>query len=116
MSFAAIFLIIVLVTALVLGWIALWMTAMIVRLIFNVVKTPFRVARRMDHAIARSRFARPARQHRIDDVRCLDRRCGARLPAEAKFCARCGGALPRKIAQLHAHPVEVPQHGYTQVA
>lgn len=118
MEVLIIFLVVVIVTALVLGWVALCMTAMIFRLLIRVIASPFRVAGRADAALARRMTRRrPVRLLRSTDVQCGNRLCAARLPAEANFCSRCGCAVVREVlpvAMQVAHPVVVGR--FTQVA
>ena len=117
MEVVLIFLIILVGTALVLGWLVVATLAMIVRLFARMLASPFRAAKRADAAVYH-RFAhsRPVRELRRDDVQCHNRACGARLPAAARFCARCGAAVQRQQAQLPPVLVEVPSRGFTQVA
>jgi hypothetical protein len=117
MEVVIVLLVIVIITALVLGWVALCMTAMIFRLLVRVVASPFRVAGRADAAIAR-RLSRPrlVRLQRVTDVQCGNRLCAARLPNEARYCARCGAAVVREQLPVAMPVARLPVHGFTQVA
>jgi hypothetical protein len=119
MEVLIIFLGIVIVTALVVGWLAVCVISLIVRLCVRAVATPFRMAKRADQAVA-DRFAArailPRRMLRGDDVQCSNRLCKARLPTEAKFCCRCGTALARQRTKLPALVVDVRSRGISQVA
>lgn len=117
MEIFLIFLVIVVLTALAIGWIAVMAISLVLRLCFRVVALPFRVAGRCDRAIAK-RFtaSAPRRVLREDDVQCPIRLCSARLSADAKFCARCGTALAIRRASVPGLVVEARSRGLSQVA
>ena len=113
-----IFLGIVIVTALVIGWLAVCVISLIVRLFARAVATPLRLAKRADQAVA-DRFAARTLQRRVqrgDDIQCANHLCKARLPNEARFCCRCGTALARQRTRVPALTVDVRTSRYSQVA
>ena len=117
MEIVLVFIVFVFVTALVLGWLAVCAVAMIVRLFAGIVTAPFRMAKRADAAAYHRLVHAPRpRVQRGDDVQCGNRSCLARMPDEARYCARCGTALARKQAPLPALVVDVRRHGFSQVA
>ena len=119
MEVLLIFLGIVIVTALVIGWLVVCMISLIIRVCVRALATPFRIAKRADQAVA-DRFAAhaalPRRALRGDDFQCANRMCKARLPTEAKFCFRCGTALARQRSNVSALAVDCRSRGYSQVA
>ena len=109
---------IVIVAALVVGWLAVCIISLVLKLVARALSVPFRVARRADQAVA-DRFAGRPQQRRIergDDVQCANRLCKARLPSEANFCCRCGTALARQRSRVPALVVDVRSRGLSQVA
>jgi hypothetical protein len=80
-----------------------WVVVHVITLVFKViiwgVKTPFRIGRHlMFNASSRPMIS----------LRCANRRCGARLREEGRFCPRCGQAVASHQRQFEAPRVPRP--------
>lgn len=83
-------------------WVIVHLVVLALKLIFWVVKTPFRIGRHlMINASTRPMLS----------LRCANRRCGARLREEGRFCPRCGQAV-----SAHQHQIERTHMAISRVA
>lgn len=72
-------------------WVVVHLLTLVFKLVFWVIKTPFRLGRHlMINASARPMLS----------LRCANRRCGARLREEGRFCPRCGQAIAQHQLQF----------------
>lgn len=77
-------------------WVVFHLIALTFRVVFWVLKTPFRIGR---HLMVNA-SSRP-----VLTMRCANRRCGARLREEGRFCHRCGQAVA--VHEFHYDGVHV---------
>lgn len=85
-----------------IAWVVFHLVVLILKVVFWIIKTPFRVGRHiMFNASARPMLS----------LRCANRRCGARLREEGRFCPRCGQA-----ASTHQLQLQRPQLPVSRIA
>lgn len=77
-------------------WVVFYVISLVFRVVIWGVKTPFRIGR---HLMVNA-STRP-----ILTLRCVNRRCGARLREEGRFCHRCGQAVA--VHDFGHHHVDV---------